>query len=124
MPQPDWTEEQKLSALMALPWTVIVTAEDDHSLFAEIAEISDAVADGENERELSRELWNSLYASLTLRLERGDPIPLPPGQEIPWENRVPVWHPTLTKAPPLIGNASVYLKALHSQLSAGNYALQ
>lgn len=84
MSEQGWTREDKILALIRLPWDVRITKEEDGSLFAQIAEISDAVADGENERELAVDLWESLYASLAVRLDRGDPVPLPEGHGLPW----------------------------------------
>lgn len=84
MTKREWTRELKLRALMQLPWDVRITAEDDGSLFGQIAEVSDAVADGASETELAKELWESLYESLAVRLDRGDDIPLPVGRQLPW----------------------------------------
>lgn len=119
-----WSQEEKLLALMALPWDVRVTTEDDGSLFAQVTEVRDAVADGADERELSRELWESLYASLALRLEGNLPVPLPKGHALPWEQREsPEWHPTTAVAGPLLLHREAYLKALHSQDAAGKFAI-
>lgn len=84
-----WNRESKLDALMRLPWTVNVEREEDGSLFARVAEIPDAIADGDDDRSLARELWDSLRASLAFRLDHGDPIPLPAGRLLPWED--PKW---------------------------------
>lgn len=84
-----WNRESKLDALMRLPWSVTVEREDDGSLFARVAEVPDAIADGEDDKSLARDLWDSLRASLALRLDQGDPIPLPAGRLLPWED--PQW---------------------------------
>lgn len=79
-----WTRDKKLAALMKLSWTVTVTKEDDGSFFARVEEIPDAVADGETEKELALQIWESLQSSLALRLDQGDDIALPSGRVLPW----------------------------------------
>jgi len=79
-----WTEERKLAALMRLPWDVRIARERDGSLVAEVAEIRDAIATGGTAKELAKDLWESLYASLAARLRNEDPIPIPAGRELPW----------------------------------------
>lgn len=124
MGKTDWTKEQKLAALMALPWDVRVERDEEGDLFARIAEIPDAVADGATERELGRELWQSLYASLVLRLDRGDPIPLPAKSALPWEMLAsPAWHPASAVAAPFVIHREAYLKAVDSQNAAGKFAI-
>lgn len=87
----DWTFEQKLQALMALPWSLAVTEDQDNSgLVVRVTEVPDAIATGKNEKELARDLWESLYASIACRLEHGDAIPLPPGHQLPWLAKRPV----------------------------------
>jgi predicted RNase H-like HicB family nuclease len=82
----DWTTEQKLAALMRLPWSVTVAPNvEEGYLVARVAELPSAVATGEDERALGRDLWAAIEASLACYLEFGDPIPLPAGAALPWE---------------------------------------
>ncbi len=82
-----WTTKQKLSYLMTLPWTVTVERSEE-GLVAHVGEIPDAIATGDDEHELARDLWESLWSSLSARLEYQDEIPLPTGANIspmPWD---------------------------------------
>lgn len=81
-----WTTEQKLDALMRLPWTIVPETDSaDGSLVAQVREVPDAIATGQSKRELARELWESLRASLEIRLLHGDEIPMPAGRTVlPW----------------------------------------
>lgn len=82
----DWTSEEKLQALMRLPWSVKLERDPrDGSLIAQVDELPDAIATGDNEQDLARDLWEAIEASLACRLEYGDPLPLPQGNVIPWE---------------------------------------
>lgn len=86
MPETTWSNQQKLAFLMRLPWSVRVeTDPTDLSLFASVAEIPDALADAADDEELLRALWDSLYSSLSVRLEHGDPIRVPSGIVLPWD---------------------------------------
>lgn len=86
----NWTSQQQLTALMRLPWSLrIERDESDGSLIAEVAEIPDAIATGNTAKELAKDLWESLAASLQIRLEHGDMIPLPPGCVLPWNAKTP-----------------------------------
>jgi len=86
MSAPKWTDEQKLLALLELPWSIAVSQDPaDGSLIAEVGEIPDAIATGNTEKDLAIDLWESLKASLAIRLEHGDAIQLPPSaSELPW----------------------------------------
>lgn len=65
MKQTTWTNEQKLAALMALTWSVSVETDPaDGSFIARVAEVPDAIATGATERELARDLFESLECSL------------------------------------------------------------
>jgi predicted RNase H-like HicB family nuclease len=82
----DWSIQDKLSALMRLPWQISLVRDPiDGTLVAEVAELPDAVATGDTEAELSKQLWEALSESLLSRLEHGDQIPLPPRGFLPWE---------------------------------------
>lgn len=86
----NWTPQQKLMALMRLPWSLRIERDElDGSLIAEVAEIPDAIATGSTVKELAKDLWESLAASLQIRLEHGDMIPLPPGSVLPWSEKTP-----------------------------------
>lgn len=93
----DWTTEAKLQALLALPWTLQFSKDPvDGSLIARIAELPDAIGTGETERELATAVYDALEASLDSRLEHDDPIPLPPGCELPWaKGRTPIPTPVI-----------------------------
>jgi hypothetical protein len=89
-----WTTEQKMAALMRMPWTVLVeTDPTDASLIARVAELPDAIATGTDETDLARDLWEAIEASLRCRLDFGDEIQLPAGINPPWEQS----HPQLAK---------------------------
>lgn len=71
------TREQELAWLMALPWTFTSAPADDPGEFVvRVAEMPDALAVGD-EQSVSREIVASLRASLEVRLDHDDPIPLP-----------------------------------------------
>lgn len=82
-----WTREQQLAALLRMPWTVTIERDnDDKCLIARVAEIPSALATGASEKELSKNLWDSLRASLEVYIEYDDAIPLPPAvQRLPWQ---------------------------------------
>ncbi|HEX6048122.1 MAG TPA: hypothetical protein VFZ21_02600 [Gemmatimonadaceae bacterium] len=83
-----WTLEQKLDALMRLPWSLSFTrSEHGNYLVARVAEVADAMATGENDRAAAIALYESLRASLLVRLEHGDELPLPANTVLPWLNR-------------------------------------
>lgn len=79
------TIQEQLTALMRLPWTVKVDTDDaDGSLVAQVGEIPDAIGTGKDVKQLARDLWESLRASLEIRLEHEDDVPLPEGCSLPW----------------------------------------
>jgi hypothetical protein len=82
-----WTREQKLQALLRLPWTFTVERNEPGRYWvARVVEVPSAIATADNERQLSREAWASLQASLEVYLDNDDDVPLPPGiQRVPWE---------------------------------------
>lgn len=80
------TRDQQLQQLMRLPWTVTTECnEEEGYLVARVAELPDAIATGQDAVVLAKELWHSLWSSLSARLEFGDEIPLPAGRRLPWE---------------------------------------
>jgi hypothetical protein len=85
-----WTLEQKLSALLRLPWTIQVErSAAEGYLVSRVLEIPSAIATADSEDELEDETWASLRASLEVYLENDDPIPLPPGiTALPWDIKV------------------------------------
>jgi predicted RNase H-like HicB family nuclease len=86
MTQTEWTRERKLTALVRLPWTVTTERNADEGyLVARVAELPSVIATGDTEKELARDLWESLEASLAVYVDYGDEIPLPVGQVLPWE---------------------------------------
>ena len=79
--------QARLTALMRLPWTIHVKRdEEDGSLVAQVAEVPDAIGTGADSKHVAKDLWESLYASLEMRLEHGDEIPLPEGVAAPWSS--------------------------------------
>jgi hypothetical protein len=86
-----WTLEQKLTALLRLPWTIRVERNTDEGYFvSRVLEIPSAIATADSARELDRETWASLRTSLEVYLENNDAIPLPPGtKQLPWEVKPP-----------------------------------
>lgn len=82
-----WTDENKIQALLRLPWRFRVERNEDEGYFvARVDEIPSAIATGKTAAELEPALWESLSESLEVLLEFGDPIPLPPTvARYPWE---------------------------------------
>jgi predicted RNase H-like HicB family nuclease len=80
----DWNRDRRLAALIRLPWTVTVVIEDG-DMVARVRELPDAIATGRDERELAKDLWDAVEASLAIRLDNGDEVPLPAGNRFPWE---------------------------------------
>ena len=91
-----WTRLQQLELLMRLPWTVNTEREADGTLVSRVAELPSVIATGANERELGRDLWESLETTLEAYLEHGDPVPVPSGVSLPWnEGKEPAEPPFL-----------------------------
>lgn len=82
----DWSIEKKRAALLVLPWSVRTERSPDGYLVATVAELPSIIATGDDEKSLSRELFEAMEALLTASLDNGDNIPLPPGSLVPWEN--------------------------------------
>lgn len=82
--------DDKLQALMRLPWTITAERDVDEGYWvARVREIPDALATGDSEKELAVEVWDALRASLGMRLEHNDEIPLPRGVlALPWQLKV------------------------------------
>ena len=83
-----WSNDQKLEALMALPWTLkFGTDAVDGSVTAEVAR-TEAIAAGKDMKKLSAALYDALSASLASRLEHDDPSLRCrlPGYGLPWLN--------------------------------------
>jgi hypothetical protein len=101
------TREQELTWLMALPWTFTSEASGDPGEFVvRVEEMRDAITIG-TEDEVSREIWDSLRASLECRLDHGDAIPLPRALILPpptvvhlasWPNKPNDYPPLSTTA--------------------------
>lgn len=83
----EWTREQKLAALLLLPWTIRVERDPDEGyMVARVPEVPSAIATANDEAGLERELWESLQLSLEVALDHGDPISLPAQVPVlPWE---------------------------------------
>ena len=85
-----WTREQQLRALVRLPWTVRSERNATEGyLVARVVELPSVIATGANETDLEKDFWDALEATLETFLEHGDPIPLPRGQKLPWEQDRP-----------------------------------
>lgn len=89
MTRREWTRDEKLAALMRLPWTIRVETDADGSLIAHVAEMDDATATGARMKDLAIDLWEAIEASLDVRLTHDDPIPLPRGVKLPWLDSAP-----------------------------------
>lgn len=83
-----WTTEQKLDFLMTRPWSIDVTKSEDGYFVARVKEVPDALATGADDRELARELWESLRSSLSARIEFGADLPRPHDEPLPWERGI------------------------------------
>lgn len=71
------TRAEELAWLFKVPWTITsTTTTEDDDITVRVQEIPDAIAVG-TEKEVGREIWESLRASLECRLDHNDPIPLP-----------------------------------------------
>lgn len=82
-----WTRKEKLDALMQLHWEVQVTRDDSDAYYvARIPGLPDVIATGADDRELARDLWESLEASLDARLDDESQIPLPRESQLPWSD--------------------------------------
>lgn len=79
-----WTEEQKVEALLRLPWTVSVEKSPEGDLVAYVREIPGVIATGRTMKALGIDLWASLKATLQCFVEFNDEIPLPPSSGLPW----------------------------------------
>lgn len=101
-----WTDEQKIAALLRLPWTIRVERDPQAGYFvARVMEVPSAIATGETEKELEIDLWESLRASLEVYLTHGDAIPLPAiVHQLPWDAR-PEQRPTVVRAKAQRGSA-------------------
>jgi len=80
-----WTTEQRIEALLRLPWTIQVDASPEGDQLLRVAELPSVVGSGADEQQREADLWVSLRASMEAYLHFGDPIPLPPGSALPWE---------------------------------------
>lgn len=79
-----WTREQKIAALLRLPWTIRPDKDVDEGYFiARVAEIPSLIATGATPEELERDFWQSLQASLEVSLDYGDPITPAVSQDAP-----------------------------------------
>ncbi|MEP6832951.1 MAG: hypothetical protein ABJB74_06130 [Gemmatimonas sp.] len=69
--------DPKVAQLMALPWTIRVSKDDENGLVAMVEELPDAIATGNTPEELERDFWQSLAESIRARLALGDEVPRP-----------------------------------------------
>ncbi len=77
------TRQQEIAWLISLPWTITSEPADDPGEFVvRVAEMPDAIAIG-TEKEVGRDIWDSLRASLECRLDFNDPIPVPRSLVVP-----------------------------------------
>lgn len=81
-----WTIEQKLAALLRLPWTLRVQRDAAEGYFiAECTEMPEVTATATDERLLDRELWAAMETALRARIDDDDVV-LPRGTKVrPWE---------------------------------------
>jgi predicted RNase H-like HicB family nuclease len=81
-----WTDQQKVAALLQLPWTISVEESRD-GLVAYVREIPGVIATGETMKGLGVDLWLAMSAVLESLIADGDEIPVPPGARLPWDGR-------------------------------------
>ena len=81
-----WTTEEKLRALLGLPWTIqAADADEPGERVLRVEELPGFLVVG-TPQELDAEFWSALREFLGSFLEYGDPIPLPAGvAALPWE---------------------------------------
>jgi|ERR1043166_1013288 predicted RNase H-like HicB family nuclease len=92
-----WTSEQKVEALLRLPWTLSVEKDSSGDLVAYVREIPGVVATGSSMKALGIDLWQSLKATLECFLEFNDDIPLPPGASLPWVGQAAPTEPRVNR---------------------------
>lgn len=69
--------DPKIAQLMALPWTIRVTRDDDNGFVARIDELPETIATGDTGEAMEGDFWEALAASLRARIHFGAPIPVP-----------------------------------------------
>ena len=85
-----WTDDEKLSYLLLMPWTLVreQSSAGGASLYAR--EIPEAVGRGATDGELAAGFWLALRNWLRARLEAGEALPLPTGvHAFPWNEVAP-----------------------------------
>jgi hypothetical protein len=87
-----WTTEQRIEALLRLPWTIQVETSPEGDRLLRVAELPSVVGCGADEQQREADHWASLGAAFEAYLHFGDPIPLPAGAALPWaRERRPEW---------------------------------
>jgi hypothetical protein len=93
-----WTTSAKLTLLMWAPWTIDreESPDDPGDIILRVRELPGTIAIGTPE-ELDTAFWDALRASLSARLEFGDPIPRPVRLRgaYPWDRPSPAEGPTV-----------------------------
>ena len=82
-----WSNEDKVRALLSLPWNVNVEVTREGERLAWIDEMPAAAARGSDIPELARALWAALRAVLERSLRDGESITLPRGAVLFWERQ-------------------------------------
>ncbi len=80
-----WTQQQRISYLVSLPWTVALHRDSDDDIVARVAELPFLTATGSTEKAAARDLFDGLWCAMDAMLTHGDVVPLPEGAELPWE---------------------------------------
>lgn len=80
-----WTQQQRISYLVSLPWTVALHRDSDDDIVARAAELPFLTATGSTEKAAARDLFDGLWSAMDAMLTHGDVIPLPEGAALPWE---------------------------------------
>ena len=89
MTQDMWSNEQKLDALLKLPWSLRMTQNTEEGYWVmRVEELPAALATAETPHALEGAFWESLRETLSVFLEHGDVIPLPAVvKRYPWQPR-------------------------------------
>ena len=84
----NWSETDKLTYLLRLPWTIVPQEGDEPGdLAVACAELPEAIGVGVTEAQVTASFWASMRLALRSYLRDGDPIRLPTHapRMLPWE---------------------------------------
>lgn len=72
-----------IELLIQQPWTVSVSRDEENGYVARVQELPDAIATADDPKDLERELWAAIRASIAARREFNEPIPMVEGYQLP-----------------------------------------